>query len=427
MSAAAAGVVGVWVVALLLSLSSAPRAEAILYWSGHGGIQRANLDGTQRSDAANAFGTPSLGFMPAAEHVCGLAVNSTHIYWGDLGTSAIGRANLDGSQPNNWFVTGMRNPCLLAIGSSHIFWTTEGSTSISRANLDGGNPDYDFVEADPPREIYQSPYWDVCGGAVDGSHLYWAHNRAEAIGRVTLDGSTVEPEFIPDVGGVCGVAVTGSHLYWGSYERSIGRATIDGAQLEPTFIAGLERPCGLALDSTHLYWREQRTMPGSIGRVELGGGGPSREVLTNISGGAAGCEVAVDSLSLPSPTPSPPVQSSCRVGKANVGRRRPVAYISLFAPVHGEIDVLTRGLRSKLLTPPPPPSLGGRRWVSMKVWLARNGRIARRLRERLSRTGKAAIVLRIQCQGVGEVPGTTSKRLVLRRFLRVRPEAPQRR
>jgi sugar lactone lactonase YvrE len=53
----------------------------------------------------------------------------------------IGRANLDGTGANPNFITSATNPDGLAVDGSHIYWANSGSTTIGRANLDGTGVD----------------------------------------------------------------------------------------------------------------------------------------------------------------------------------------------------------------------------------------------------------------------------------------------
>ncbi len=67
----------------------------------------------------------------------GVAVDAHFVYWANLGTNTIGRANLDGSSPNPSFITGASNPSGVAVDSGHIYWANNGANTIGRASLDG--------------------------------------------------------------------------------------------------------------------------------------------------------------------------------------------------------------------------------------------------------------------------------------------------
>jgi hypothetical protein len=76
-----------------------------------------------------------------------VAVDGAHVYWSNLsGGTTIGRANLDGSAPDESFITGAFHPCGVAVDPSHVYWANTGaSPSIGRANLDGTGANQAFI------------------------------------------------------------------------------------------------------------------------------------------------------------------------------------------------------------------------------------------------------------------------------------------
>jgi hypothetical protein len=66
-----------------------------------------------------------------------IAVDGSHIYWANVGTNAIGTANLDGSGVNESLITGAAGATGVAVDSSHLYWTGATGNTIGRANLDG--------------------------------------------------------------------------------------------------------------------------------------------------------------------------------------------------------------------------------------------------------------------------------------------------
>ena len=93
---------------------------------------------------AATLGLVSLGFAARAD---------AFIYWtNDNGT--IGRANIDGTNPNQAFVTGLADPFGVAVDYQHVYWADEDQDSIGRANLDGTNVQEQFITgASSPRGI----------------------------------------------------------------------------------------------------------------------------------------------------------------------------------------------------------------------------------------------------------------------------------
>ncbi len=264
-------------------LALAPSASAFIYWSNTGStIGRANPDG---SGAVQ-------NFITGANEPCGVAVDTSHIFWPNDAGASIGRALLDGSGVTQSFISGAGgNPCGVAVDSAHIYWTdTQATGFLARANLDGSSPDTNFI----PSLNYP------CGVAVDSHFIYWANRDASSISRANLDGSSPDPNFITTgVTKPCGVAVDGSHVYWANFgSTTIGRANLDGGSPNGSFITGASAPCGVAADATSVYWANSSA--NSIGRANLDGSGTNQSLVT---GANIPCWVAAD---VPVPPPPPP-------------------------------------------------------------------------------------------------------------------------
>src|SRR5262249_44265406 len=67
------------------------------------------------------------------------------LYWADVGNNTIGRANIDGSAPNQSFInTGLNAPAGVAVDGAHVYWTNNGT--IGRANVDGSGVNQRFMD-----------------------------------------------------------------------------------------------------------------------------------------------------------------------------------------------------------------------------------------------------------------------------------------
>lgn len=231
-------------IAIAMALWSASSAGAYIYWVNYdsGTIGRADLNGSR----------PDQRFISGVKGAQQVAVDPRHIYWTNYDTGTIGRANLDGSNPKPRFITGTSHPYGLAVDSGHIYWTH--GFDVGRAKLDGSSIETGFIAGVPG----SSPY----GLAIDGTHVYWTVNSTAGnwIGRANLDGGAANPTFL-NTGGDPNrpqlVAVDAAHLFWtnniaaGSF---IGRANIDGSAANPNFRQTKGTAGSPAVNGGHLYW-----------------------------------------------------------------------------------------------------------------------------------------------------------------------------
>jgi virginiamycin B lyase len=316
---------GVAVLGLILCALVLPgSAGAYVYWANYGAgmggtIGRANLDGT----------APNQSFI-SGSGVCEVAVDATHIYWTNNITGTIGRANLDGSSVKENFVTGANNVCGIAVDATHIYWTNHVSTgSVGRANLDGTAPDQNFI-----------PGVNFPGAvAVDAAHVYWTVNvGAGAIGRANLDGTAPNQNFIPGITDPYQMAIDGTSVYWTNdgTPATIGRANLDGTGTpNQSFITGFQSGSayGIGVDGQHLYWSDE--FDDTIGRANLDGSSQDRPFIT---GGHGVSGIAVDSLPHASATTvvcasaklQLPASTSCTVTVAATtpGPTAPTGYVA---------------------------------------------------------------------------------------------------
>jgi len=170
-----------------------------IYWSNsyENTIGRANVDG---SGVNQSFITNSAGIVGQPE---GVAVDGAHIYWANNQSSqagesqTIGRANLDGSDVNQNFITGANTPAGVAVGPADIFWSNTAPLvgSIGHATINGGdvNQSLRFITAGLPIPVFPAL---PSGVAVQGSYVYWANFGSTTIGRANLDGTGAEGSFI---------------------------------------------------------------------------------------------------------------------------------------------------------------------------------------------------------------------------------------
>jgi virginiamycin B lyase len=253
-----------------ITLIGSGAASRHVYWTNStypGTIGRADFDGQNVNQ----------GFITGTASPFGVAVDGSHVYWANF-YGGIGRADLDGQNVNQSFITGYANPAGVAIDGSHIYWANVNSGTIGRADLDGQSVNQSFITG---------AYFPQ-GVAVDGSHVYWTNSNT-TIGRADLDGQNVNQSFITGASLPYAVAVDGSYLYW-TNERgdAIGRADLDGQNVNQSFITGTLHTLGVAVDGSHVYWTNYDN---TIGRADLDGQNVNQSFIT---GGSGAFGLAVD-------------------------------------------------------------------------------------------------------------------------------------
>jgi hypothetical protein len=213
---------------------------------------------------------------------------SAAVYWAN--GNAISRMNLDGTNPSPELIASqsqlLGTPCGLAVDGSHLYWADEFGDRIGRAGLDGSNREDDFVDgADKP-----------CGVAVDAGHVYWANEGGNSIGRANLDGTGVEQEFVPGATHACGVAVNEDFIYWAGgistlsgFHGIVGRALRLSGSKGPNVaeVDGDYDLCGVVADESHVYWGGYGD---AIGRVGVDGSDPEPRFITGLR---SPCSVAI--------------------------------------------------------------------------------------------------------------------------------------
>jgi hypothetical protein len=311
--------------ALVSALALAPRAEAFVYWANGAfcskpAIGRANLDGTGVDKRfIRRIGIP-----------VSVAVDARHIYW-IASNGVIGRANLDGTGVDHSFITATAGPGDIAVDAHHVYWTAP--KAIGRANLDGTGVDPDFITIPPPPG-------DPFGGtpksiAVDAAHIYWTPspgfpNVILAIGRANIDGTGVDPDFIPrgpPGSGVLGdIAVDASHIYW-TEGGGVARANLDGSQIDATFIdVGAS---SLAVDGAHFYLATGSPSPTAVPRAGCDPPGViGRASLT----GTVDAGFRINTVFIPLG-----IAVNFSVGKLRKANNKGIAELTLEVPAPGEI------------------------------------------------------------------------------------------
>lgn len=284
------------------------------------GLLSANLDGS------NPQGVPG-----APGDFSALAADGTYLYFASGTGSAIARMNPDSSALNSSFIHVPTPSCnsngptgaevgAIATDGSHIFRTDIRNGTIGRANIDGSAPDDQFLKVYNPCGtggfgLNQGPG----GVAVAGGHVYWTDTDDGKIGRANAaDGTGTTPAFISGADYPMNIAATASEIYWTNNPIIGGGWTIGHAHLDSTgavvpgtvnqsFIGGVGDNAAIAVFGGYLYFDDN---DGWIGRSSLDGTSVSRHFLrASTSGGGLGGPIAVDARQ------SSPTTASVACGK----------------------------------------------------------------------------------------------------------------
>jgi hypothetical protein len=324
-----------------------------IYWTGAAGIGREPLDAPDAYPAT---------IVPQTAGACGIAVDQSHLYWANADAGTIGRANLDGSDANPGFLSGLHRPCAVAVGGDELYWV-ERDDAIRRSALDGSNLE----------SVVSLPAWSI---------------------------------------GACGIALDDAYLYWSSLGE-IKRRALDGEGSGETLVSGVERLGGLAVDGGHLYWSYPGETSDAISRAELAGGDVEQSWIAGI---AAGTGVAVDARLTPPPLdlPGRAIRFILKVAEYNL--RAGAARVGVYVPGEGDLRVTSPGLSWKVLRNVlPPPDV-----TNTNLWQVRfragTGAVGRRIRTQLRRRGWAKVTLHLEYTLPRTYPVTAQRRFVLRRY-----------
>jgi len=90
-----------------------------------------------------------------------------------------------------------------AVEGKYIYWTSNGGAGVWRAETNGTDVNQNFITGRSGVNVFLT---------VDKSYIYWADSddgSGSTIGRATIDGTDVDESFITGVLGPFGIAVTG--------------------------------------------------------------------------------------------------------------------------------------------------------------------------------------------------------------------------
>jgi hypothetical protein len=193
---------------------------------------------------------------------------AANVYWADGSRESVGRTDPKptslGSNPNtllDW-VQSSDHLCGVDVNATHVYFGTAIGDKIRRAAIAAPDVVSDFATVT-----------DTCGIALDANYLYYAHTPAGggggSIGRLALsDGSSSSPFPVSLPGGAapCDLAVDATHIYFKvSNGGVIGRMNLDGTGLDTFWAVNSDFGCGIDVDATYVYYAMSGPRTGSGG------------------------------------------------------------------------------------------------------------------------------------------------------------------
>ncbi len=171
------------------------------------------------------------------------------------------------------------SPQALAASGPYLYWADQGG-SIGRARLDGTGVQPNFIP-----NLGGNP----CGVALADGYIYWGEDQGDAVGRADLDGAHANPNFLQVGNSSCLGAVSGGYIYWasngnGGSTGGIGRAKLNGTDIDTNFINDPEAGAVFAYRG-YLYWGnvDISGVAATLGRATLNGAGVDQDFITGVS------------------------------------------------------------------------------------------------------------------------------------------------
>ena len=183
----------------------------------------------------------------------------------------------------------------VATDANYIYWSDVLNEKIGRVLLDGTSANPNFILGTSPDNTNNDTY----GLFASNEYIYWANYDSDTIGRADINGTNINDSFVSTAqgSGPCGVWASPTHLYWSNWnDGSIGRSNLDGTLINNSLVTGLGTAFNISGNSTNIYWTDQSS--NRIGTANLDGTGANNSfVLLNY--GPVGIWVENDGAAAP--------------------------------------------------------------------------------------------------------------------------------
>ena len=180
-----------------------------------------------------------------------MAVDSSHIYWANHVTNTIGRADVDGQNVDQNFITGASRPYFVAVDSRYIYWTNTLGNTVPQGGLGWAKR-----KVRTSSSLATAPLaWLWIIATSTGTNTNYENGPA----GLTWTGKTWTRTSLslPAKVWVCTGWRWTATIFTGptSITPSV-RAELDGQNVNLTFVSGCQQPRGVAVDRSHVYWAE---------------------------------------------------------------------------------------------------------------------------------------------------------------------------
>ena len=214
-----------------------------IYWTDIDTIFRADLDGKNVEETVVGLEFPSAIVVDSA---------AEKLYWTEWKTGKIHRSNLDGTNVEDAFTTGVKRILGIAIDAERqkMYWTDyKFPPKVQRSNLDGTNIEMLITTELSPSGIVLD---------TDEQKIYWTNSEAGKIQRSNFDGTNIENLIIDGLCWPSGIDLDTNEgkMYWADGCAGVHRSNLDGTDVEMLVVKEAAYPNDVAVDVNNgkIYW-----------------------------------------------------------------------------------------------------------------------------------------------------------------------------
>jgi hypothetical protein len=279
-----------------------------IYWTGYAGSVGGSLNKVLKSGGNVINIISGLSNPSGLSDPTYIAVDSSNIYWIDLGT-ANGTSGIINKIPfslQNWNITTLANgqsvPIGIAVDGSYVYWAEYHAGTIKRVPINGGTIETLASGLSDPSSVAVDAnyvYWTEDTGSVkkvnksdksvtvlasglcspyyiriDSSNVYWsdgAYGPSCGVRQISKNGGTITPLALNLAGGITGIATDGTYVY---YIVDVGTGTSDSIMKIPVgggspvlVVGNLDHPVDVVVDGTYVYWIEQGNTTRRVAKI----------------------------------------------------------------------------------------------------------------------------------------------------------------